>query len=108
MSVNFRDVKADLLARIMQGEWAPDSLLPNEVDLAETYGCARATVNRAMRELAEEGLIERRRKAGTRVRAVPIRQARFSIPIVRQEIEDQGNDNSQSSQQPHLSIDLKG
>ena len=90
MTVNFRDVKEDLLARITGGEWAPDGLLPNEVDLADAYGCARAMVNRAMRELADEGLIERRRKAGTRVRAVPIRQARFSIPIVRQEIEEQG------------------
>ena len=90
MTVNFRDVKEDLLTRITGGEWAPDGLLPNEVDLAAHYGCARATVNRAMRELAEEGLIERRRKAGTRVRAVPIRQARFSIPIVRQEIEEAG------------------
>ena len=52
-----------------------------------TYGCVRSTVNRAMRELAEEGLIERRRKSGTRVRMTPIRQARFDIPIVRAEIE---------------------
>jgi GntR family histidine utilization transcriptional repressor len=56
------------------------------VELALTYGCARATVNRAMRELAEDGLIERRRKAGTRVRKTPVRQARFDIPIVRAEI----------------------
>jgi GntR family histidine utilization transcriptional repressor len=77
------------MAKITSGEWAPGGLVPNEMDLAETYGCARATVNRAMRELADEGLIERRRKAGTRVRMAPLRQARFSIPIVRDEIETQ-------------------
>lgn len=90
MAVTYRDVKADILAQITQGTLAPGSAMPNEVDLAETYGCARATVNRAMRELAEEGIIERRRKAGTRVRMAPIRRARFAIPIVRKEIEDRG------------------
>lgn len=90
MSVTFKDVKADLLDQIARGVMRPGSLLPNEIDLAESYGCARATVNRAMRELAEEGIVERKRKAGTRVRMTPIRQARFSIPIVREEIEAQG------------------
>lgn len=88
MKATFRDVKADILAKITTGEWEPGSLVPNEIDLAEIYGCARATVNRAMRELVDDGFIERRRKAGTRVRMAPVRQARFEIPIVRDEIED--------------------
>ena len=92
MKATFRDVKADIMAKIISGEWAPGGLIPNEMDLAETYGCARATVNRAMRELADEGVVERRRKAGTRVRMAPLRQARFSIPIVRAEIEDQNRE----------------
>lgn len=91
MSASFRDVKADILAKITQGIWGPGSLIPNEIDLAETYNCARATVNRAMRELADDGIIERRRKAGTRVRMAPVRQARFDIPIVRREIEGHGD-----------------
>lgn len=90
MKSTYRQVKADILSKITKGEWSPGSLVPNEIDLAETYGCARATVNRAMRELAEDGIIERRRKAGTRVRASPIRRARFDIPIVRREIESKG------------------
>lgn len=90
MKATYKDVKADILSKITKGEWPPGSLVANEVDLAETYGCARATVNRAMRELAEEGIIERRRKAGTRVRMSPIRQARFDIPIMRDEIEEKG------------------
>ena len=89
MKATFRDVKADIMRKISAGEWAPGALIPNEMDLAESYGCARATVNRAMRELADEGVIERRRKAGTRVRMAPVRQARFAIPVVRDEIEEQ-------------------
>ncbi|WP_425046390.1 GntR family transcriptional regulator [Primorskyibacter sp. S87] len=90
MKTAFRNVKEDIRNRILKGVWAPGDLLPNEVDLAIEFDCARATVNRAMRELADEGLVERKRKAGTRVRQAPLRQARFSIPIVRQEIEARG------------------
>lgn len=92
MKMTFRDVKADVLSKITQGTWAPGSLIPNEIQLAATYGCARATVNRAMRELADDGIIERRRKAGTRVRMAPVRQARFDIPVIRREIEEHGAD----------------
>lgn len=90
MTATFRDIKDDILSRITRGDWKPGTLLPNEQDLSETYGCARATVNRAMRELAEDGIIERKRKAGTRVRLSPLRQARIDIPLVRREIEEQG------------------
>lgn len=90
MASTYREVKADILDKITRGIWSPGSSIPNEVALAETYDCARATVSRAMRELAEDGIVERKRKAGTRVRIAPIREARFRIPIVRQEIEDQG------------------
>ncbi|MEP3328878.1 UTRA domain-containing protein [Sedimentitalea sp.] len=90
MKATYKDVKSDILSKITKGDWGPGDLVPNEVELAATYGCARATVNRAMRELADDGIIERRRKAGTRVRMTPIRQARFDIPIVRDEIEIKG------------------
>jgi GntR family histidine utilization transcriptional repressor len=88
--VTYREVKSDILDRITSGDWGPDSLLPNEVDIAAGYGCSRATVNRAMRELADDGLVERRRKAGTRVRKSPLRQVRFEIPVVGREIEASG------------------
>ncbi len=87
---SYRGVKAEILRRITDGDWAPGTLLPGEVELAETFGVARATVNRAMRELTEEGLLERRRKAGTRVRPSPLRSARFEIPLVREEVEATG------------------
>lgn len=88
--VTFRDVKAEIRKRITDRTWGPGALLPGEVDLAAEFQVARATVNRAMRELTEEGLLERRRKAGTRVRPSPLRAARFAIPLVRAEIEATG------------------
>jgi GntR family histidine utilization transcriptional repressor len=90
MTANYQRIKADILEKIVRGDWKPGSAIPSETELAEAYGSARATVNRAMRELADDGVIERKRKAGSRVRLAPHRKARFDIPIVRREIEDQG------------------
>ena len=76
--------------RIYTREWQPGQSIPNEADLAIELGCARVTVNRALRTLAEIGLLDRRRKAGTRVALHPISKATLSIPLIRNEIEASG------------------
>jgi GntR family transcriptional regulator, histidine utilization repressor len=86
----FRDVKREVFRRIRSNEWGPGTLLPGEVDLAVEFGCARATVNRAMQELSDDGIIERRRKGGSRVKLAPVRQVTFEIPLIRVEIEGRG------------------
>ncbi len=86
----FRAVKAEILRRVRARDWAPGDLLPAETELAAEFGCARATVNRAMRELAEAGVLDRKRRAGTRVSTAPVRPARFDIPQTRAEVEQTG------------------
>ncbi len=83
-------IKADILGRIRAGDWPPGHLLPGEVELAQRYGCARMTVHRALRELADEGVVERRKRAGTRVAMPTGRSAMFDIPRVDMEIEAMG------------------
>ena len=56
---SWESVKAEAMRRITERIWRPGELIPNEEDLASEFGCARATVNRAMQELAEAGLVER-------------------------------------------------
>lgn len=85
-----REIKSEILSRIRARDWLPGDTIPAETELAETYGCARTTVNRALRELAEAGVVERKRKAGTRVLAAAPRDARFEIPMVRIEIQKTG------------------
>ena len=46
--------------------------LPGEVELAATIGVSRSTVRQAMSRLVSEGLLERRRNAGTRVSRKPL------------------------------------
>ncbi|WP_169569078.1 UTRA domain-containing protein [Sneathiella limimaris] len=87
---SFQDIKADILEKIKTGLWSPGDTIPGEEKLAESYGCSRVTVNRALRELAETGFVERRRKSGTRVSEKTVRDARLQIPIVREEIEAKG------------------
>ncbi|MFZ2103312.1 MAG: GntR family transcriptional regulator [Oricola sp.] len=87
---SWQAVQGEVLRRINSREWKPGEMIPNEADLSREFGCARATVNRALRELAETGLLERRRKAGTRVALHPVRKAKLDIPVIRNEIEDKG------------------
>ncbi|MCG6903521.1 MAG: GntR family transcriptional regulator [Rhodobacter sp.] len=84
----FLAIKTEVIRRIHRGIWPPGTLLPTEVELAAEFGVARATVNRALRELAEQGLVDRKRKSGTRVNILPARFARFEVSLVRQTIED--------------------
>lgn len=86
---NWRDVQSEVLHRINSRTWKPGELIPNEADLAEEFGCARATVNRALQAIADAGLLDRKRKAGTRVATHPVRKATLDIPVIRQEIEGQ-------------------
>lgn len=86
----WREVMAEILHRITDGPWGPGTLLPGEVEMAEAFGCSRTTMNRALRAVADQGYLDRRRKTGTRVRMAPLREARFEIPRLRDEIEAAG------------------
>ena len=83
---SYRDVKQHVLGQIRAGVWRPGELIPKEQELADEFGCARMTVHRALRELAEEGVVERRRRSGTRVALQSERSALIDIPRVEQEI----------------------
>lgn len=86
----WESVRAEALHRIRARVWPPGGIIPTEAALAQEFGCARATVSRALRELAEAGVLERRRKAGTRVALQPVRRAVLDIPVTRAEVEGRG------------------
>jgi GntR family histidine utilization transcriptional repressor len=83
-------IRRDIEARIMSGEWGPGTRIPYEHQLMESYGCSRMTVNRALRMLIEAGLLESRRRAGTFVSHPRIHRAALEIPDIRDEIAAQG------------------
>lgn len=89
-STSWLEVRAEFLRRINERVWIPGEAIPNEAELAQELDCARATVNRALRDLAEKGLVTRKRRAGTRVKLNPPAHVTLQIPIYREEIEEKG------------------
>lgn len=86
----WQGVRAEVQRRIRTRAWKPGDAIPFEADLAREFGCARATVNRALRDLAEAGLLERKRRSGTRVALHPTGRAVLDIPLIRKEVEAAG------------------
>ncbi|RAU21038.1 GntR family transcriptional regulator [Paramagnetospirillum kuznetsovii] len=69
-----RDV---LTRRVAAGEWAPDRAIPAESTLADSYGVSLGTVRKALEQLVDEGLLERRQGSGTFVRRARFDQSLF-------------------------------
>lgn len=61
----YRALARDLRQAIASRVYPQGALLPTEEDLCATHGISRHTAREALRLLAEEGLIERRRGAGS-------------------------------------------
>ncbi|HTH97247.1 MAG TPA: FadR/GntR family transcriptional regulator [Stellaceae bacterium] len=53
---------------IVRGELAPGSLLPSEAELSRRLGVSRTALREGIKLMAAKGLLESRRKTGTRVR----------------------------------------
>jgi len=67
MSNFYERVARELVEAISSGRYPLGSRLPTELELCAQFGASRNTVRAALRELQDLGLIERRKKAGTRV-----------------------------------------
>ena len=55
----FQMVKEKITAQIRSGELKPQDRIPSENELVKSLSISRMTANRALRELTEEGLIDR-------------------------------------------------
>src|SRR3954447_12813665 len=82
----YKQIRLDIERRILTGEWPPGHRIPFEHELMARYGCSRMTVSKALSELAQADLIERRRRAGTFVRRPQFLSAVLKIPDIRAEI----------------------
>jgi DNA-binding LacI/PurR family transcriptional regulator len=64
-----REISRELLTEIAGGRYGPGARLPSEAQLCRRFGVSRPTAGRALRELQEQGLVDRRVGSGTFVRA---------------------------------------
>ncbi len=86
-------IRGDIEARIHSGDWPPGHRVPSEHALMAQYGCSRMTVNKVLGLLADAGMIERRRRAGSFVaRPHPhIEQVALAIPDIEAEVAARGH-----------------
>jgi len=75
----YDQIRRAILGNIRSGVWPPRHRIPAEAELAAHFGTARMTVNRALRELTEDGLIVRRRRTGSFVAQPPSPSAMLEI-----------------------------
>ncbi len=90
----YATVKASLRERIARGGWQPGVRLPSERELVQEFGCARMTVHRALRELEEEGLIERRQGSGSFVAELHPISNLLRVRDIAEEIRERGHSHS--------------
>ncbi|QBR03453.1 histidine utilization repressor [Paraburkholderia pallida] len=87
----FQQIKALVRKRIQTGDWKIGERIPSELDLAAELGVARMTVNRALRELTDEGALQRILGVGTFVAEEKPQSNLLMIAHVRDEIHARGH-----------------
>lgn len=87
----YQQVKAFILARVASGEFGADDRIPSENELVKLCGVSRVTVNRALRELADAGLLKRVQGVGTFVAESKPPSALLEFRDIADEIRERGN-----------------
>lgn len=87
----YSQVKKFLRDELAKGKWSPGEQMPSEAQLVAKFGVSRMTVNRALRELCNEGLINRVQGVGTFAAQLYPVSSTLTIRDLRQEILERGH-----------------
>lgn len=90
----YQAIKDHILAAIQAGQWRAGDQVPSENELVKQFGVARMTVNRAVRELAAEGVLTRSQGAGTFVAATKYQSTLVDIKSISEEIRGRGHEHA--------------
>lgn len=82
----YETVKREIGEKIASGVWQPHDRIPSEAELVAQYGFSRMTINRALRELTDEGMLVRLQGVGTFVAEPKGQSALFEIRSIADEI----------------------
>ena len=86
----YQQIKNDIRDKIGNREWTPGHKIPSENALVDSLGVSRMTIHRALRELTQEGLLNRVHGLGTFV-AKPARHASLiNLQDIAEEIHQAG------------------
>ena len=87
----YQQVKDLIIRRISSGDLGPNDRVPSENELVESMSVSRMTANRALRELTDEGYVERIAGRGTFVSDFRSRSHVLEVHNIADEIERRGN-----------------
>lgn len=88
----YQQIKDFVAGKIQDGSWRPGDRLPSENDLVHQFGVSRMTVNRALRELLEQGRIRRVAGVGSFVAEDKPQSNLLQIASLAQDIRSRGHD----------------
>lgn len=88
--LKYSAVKRSIVARIRSREYAVNSRIPSEAELAEMHRVSRITIRKAIDDLVGDGLLYRIQGKGTFVRNDEVSHDLFSLTSCTQEIESMG------------------
>jgi GntR family histidine utilization transcriptional repressor len=86
----YQQIKDGIVAKIRSAEWLPSQRLPSENMLVAELGVSRMTVTRALRELTQQGHLQRVRGVGTFVATPSRRASLIELRNVADEIQARG------------------
>ena len=87
----YEQVKQHILQHIDSGVWQVNQRLPSEHELVAQFGFSRMTINRALRELTDEGRLVRLQGVGTFVAQPKNHSALFEVNSIADEIRSRGH-----------------
>ncbi len=90
----YQQIKNNIEQKISNGEWLAGQKLPSENDLVLALGVSRMTVNRALRELTQKGLINRVHGLGSFVSEKPRHASLIELEDIALEVTANGKKHS--------------
>ncbi len=87
----YAQVKQALKDGLSKGRWRTGELMPSEAELVAQFGVSRMTVNRALRELQSEGMVDRVQGVGTFAAQLHRVSSTLTVRDLHEEIEAKGH-----------------
>ena len=88
----YQRIKNAILANIHCGKWQAGAAISTEMALAQEFGVSRMTVNRALKELSEERVLERRQGSGTFVAQQQFNHTFVEVRNIAQDLKSANRD----------------
>lgn len=88
----YQRIKNAILDNIHSGKWQAGNVISTEMALAEEFGVSRMTVNRALKELSEERVLERRQGSGTFVAQQQFNHTFVEVRNIAQDLKSANRD----------------